>query len=295
MIAGIDLGASFIKAVVLDHRHHVINQRQAPTRDDHHTSGWMKEVAKMVFGLVEDYPEIQLVGMSAPGIPSEDNSRIQFMPGRLSGLEGHDWADYLGYPVFILNDANAAMLAESRLGVAQGYDPVILLTLGTGVGGSILINGQLFTGYKQVGGHLGHLSVNMHSQVRSITGMPGSLEDAIGEASLSRRTKGSFHSTLDLINSMEQGNEEAKAVWNESVKALAIGLAALGNIISPQLVILGGGIVAAGDILLDPLKAYLDEYEWRPGGKQFELKIATAGSYAGAIGAGIFASEKNKL
>ncbi len=292
MIAGIDLGASFIKAVVLDDHYHILTQRQTPTNDDHLTSAWMKEVGNMFSGLVQDYPEITMVGMSAPGIPSIDNSRIQFMPGRLPGLEGHDWAAYLGYPTFILNDANAAMLAESKLGVARGYDPVILLTLGTGVGGSILINGRLFTGYKQVGGHLGHLTVDMHSKVKSITGMPGSLEDAIGEASLSHRTKGLYHSTKDLITDVKLGDEPAKKIWTDSVFALAIGLAALGNIISPQLVVLGGGIVSAGDLLLDPLSEFLNEYEWRPGGKQFELKLATAGSYAGAIGAGIFASEK---
>lgn len=292
MIAGIDLGASYIKSVVLDDRYQVITQRQAPTQDDHTTSAWMQEVKNMYSGLLADYPTIRILGMSAPGIPSIDNTSIQFMPGRLPGLEGHVWGKYLGVPTYILNDANAAMVAESRLGVAQGYDPVILLTLGTGVGGSILVDGRLLTGYRQVGGHLGHLSVNMNSEVRSITGMPGSLEDAIGDASLSRRTQGLYQSTRDLIYDVSQGNEQANRYWLESVRALAISLASFGNILSPQLVVLGGGITAAGEWLLKPLMKYLDEYEWRPGGKQFELKIATAGSYAGAIGAGIFAAEK---
>jgi len=294
MIAGLDLGASFIKAVVMDEQYQIIGQHQASTKDDHKSSAWMEEVRKMVNHLLTENPSIRILGMSAPGIPSIDNRCIQFMPGRLSGLEGHDWAAYLGYPCFILNDANAAMIAESRIGVAQGYDPVILLTLGTGVGGSILINGQLHTGFKQVGGHLGHLTVNMYSKIRSITGMPGSLEDAIGEASLAQRTYGLFSSTRDLLQAAVNGNEQANTFWMESVQALAIGLATLGNILSPQLAVLGGGITAAGNLLLDPLRKYLDDYEWRPGGKQFEIKLATAGSYAGAIGAGIFAAEKNK-
>lgn len=294
MIAGIDLGASFIKAVVMDEGYRILTHRQAATKDDHQTSSWMLEVKNMLSGLVSDYPSIRILGMSAPGIPSLDNRCIDFMPGRLPGLEGNDWETYLGYPALILNDANAAMLAESRLGVAKGYDPVILLTLGTGVGGSILINGQLFTGYRQVGGHLGHLSVNMYSKFRSITGMPGSLEDAIGEASLLQRTNGSYHSTRALTEAVKNGDDQATKYWMESVYALAIGLASLGNVLSPQLVVLGGGITAAGSLLTDPLNQYLDEYEWRPGGKQFELKLATAGSYAGAIGAGIFAAEKHK-
>lgn len=294
MIAGIDLGASFIKAAVLDDQYELVYQNQSPTLDDHQTSAWMSEVKKVADQLKDAYPSIRTIGMSAPGIPSVDNKCIEFMPGRLPGLEGHVWSDYLGLPVLILNDANAAMVAESRIGSARGYDPVILLTLGTGVGGSILINGQLFTGYRQVGGHLGHLTVDMHSKVRSITGMPGSLEDAIGESSLVRRSNGRFVYTRDLTEAVKAGDESAKKLWLDSVEALAISLAVLGNVLSPQLVLLGGGITAAGSLLMDPLNTYLDEYEWRPGGKQFEIKLVTAGAYAGAIGAAIFAAEKNK-
>jgi glucokinase len=128
------------------------------------------------------------------------------MPGRLQGLEGLIWSDYLGATTSVLNDANAAMIAESRLGAARGYAHAIMLTLGTGVGGSILIRGELYTGYRQVAGHLGHISVDRHSDRVAITGMIGSLEDAIGNATVSQRTLHKYQSTKEPVADVQAGD-----------------------------------------------------------------------------------------
>lgn len=291
MIAGIDIGATNIKAVVLDRGFEVVEKFQNPTKDDGKTKSWMDEVKKMLDSMLKKYPGISSLGLSAPGIPDSGNTRINYMPGRLPGLEGLEWSQFLGKPARVLNDANASMVAESRIGAARGYEHAIMLTLGTGVGGSILIHGKLFTGHHQVGGHLGHLSVDMHSTFRSITGMPGSLEDAIGDSTVKARTGGRYVSTSELVQAAGDGNEHAQRIWLESVRALAIAIAGLANILSPQAVVLGGGITSSGRQLMDPLLRFLDEYEWRPGGKKMEIKTAELGPFAGATGAGIFAAE----
>ncbi len=291
MIAGIDIGATNIKAVVLDHGYEVVEKFQSPTKDDGKTKSWMDEVKTMFDSVIKKYPGISSLGLSAPGIPDSGNHCISYMPGRLPGLEGFVWSQFLGIPARVLNDANASMVAESRIGAARGYEHAIMLTLGTGVGGSILIHGKLYTGHQQVGGHLGHLSIDMHNAFRSITGMPGSLEDAIGDSTVNARTGGRYASTSELVKAAADGNEQAQKVWLESVKALAIAIAGLANILSPQVVVLGGGITSSGKQLMDPLLRFLDEYEWRPGGKQMEIKTALLGPFAGATGAGIFAAE----
>lgn len=291
MIAGIDIGATNIKAVVLDQGYALVDKFQGPTKDDGKTKSWMAEVKNMVDTVVKNYPDLSCMGLSAPGIPDEGNTCISFMPGRLYGLEGLVWSQYLGIPSCVLNDANASMVAESRIGAAKGYEHAIMLTLGTGVGGSILIHGKLYTGFRQVGGHLGHLSIDMHNSFRSITGMPGSLEDAIGDSTVKARTGGRYASTTELVNAVREGEEEAQKVWLESVRALAIAVAGLANVLSPQALVLGGGIASAGNLLMEPFLRFLDEYEWRPGGKKMEIKTARLGPFAGATGAGIFASE----
>ncbi|MFM9074817.1 MAG: ROK family protein, partial [Bacteroidota bacterium] len=123
---------------------------------------------------------VKAVGLSAPGIPDETNRCIAVMPGRLPGLEGFIWSDYLGIPAFVLNDAVCALVAEARLGAAKGYRNVVLLTLGTGVGGAIMIDGKPYQGAFNKAGHWGHTSVQSDG-FADVTGMPGSIEEAIGQ------------------------------------------------------------------------------------------------------------------
>ncbi|MBK7370475.1 MAG: ROK family protein [Saprospiraceae bacterium] len=293
MLIGIDLGATEIKGVVLNEERQVIRQASHPTEDAGQERRWMTNVIK-VYQELSAGSDQYTVGLSAPGIAAEHNDCILYMPGRLLGLEGLIWSDYLGATTSVLNDANAAMIAESRLGAARGYAHAIMLTLGTGVGGSILIRGELYTGYRQVAGHLGHISVDRRSDRVAITGMIGSLEDAIGNATVSQRTLHKYQSTKELVADVQAGDALAIGYWRDSIQALAVAIASYANVLSPEVVVLGGGIMQAGELLLDPLGEYLDLYEWRPGGKRTKIVTAMMGAWSGAIGAAIFAQEKRK-
>jgi glucokinase len=207
------------------------------------------------------------------------------MPGRLQGLEGLDWTRHLGTPrpVPVLNDAHAALLGEAWLGAARGFRDVILLTLGTGVGGACLADGRLLRGHISRAGHFGHICLDPDG-AQDICNLPGSLEDAIGNCTLPARSGARFATTHDLVKAHTQGDALASRVWLKSVRALACGIASLVNVLDPEAAIVGGGVARAGAALFDPLEKFLDEVEWRPGAHRVKVLPAQLGEFAGAFG-----------
>ncbi len=283
---GIDLGGTRIKGVLLNTRTgEVLEQLLTPTHDGENQP-WKAGVAQTVQALMRTTTgPVSGVGLAAPGITNADNTAIACMPGRLLGLEHFDWSAFLGMSVRVVNDAHAALLAEARFGAAMHTANALMITLGTGVGGGLLLNGQLHQGFFQMGGHLGHLTVDADSDQQSITGIPGSLEDAIGNATVARRTYGRYQSTHELLTAYGQGEPLATLVWLTSVRRLAVAITSLANTFSPERVILGGGIVEANDALFAPLQTFMDLFEWRPGGKKTTICKAHFSEWAGAIGA----------
>lgn len=290
IVIGIDLGGTRIKAVAIDRQGNILHQHYLPTNDGDPLF-WKNGVANTVQELGEKTGiSGTVVGISAPGLPNAANSAIAYMPGRLEGLENFVWTDFLQTETYILNDAIAAMMAEARFGAAKNRKNVVMLTLGTGVGGAILIEGKPYQGSFSKAGHIGHMVIDSEGD-QDVTGMPGSLEEAIGNCTISKRTNGRFDSTKELLAAYRKGNSFAGEVWLTSVKKLAMGLASITNILSPELIILGGGITEAGDDLFGPLEKYMNLYEWRTGENRTEIVKAQYGDLAGAVGAACFARE----
>ena len=290
---GVDLGGTRIKAVAMNAAGNLLHECDKPTNDGNNQT-WKNAVAETVNELRKKFPKGEIIiGISAPGLANENNSVIAFMPGRLQGLENFAWSEYLGIQTWVLNDAVAALMAEARLGAARNKKNVVMLTLGTGVGGAILINGQPYQGAFGKAGHIGHMVINDAGDP-DVTGMPGSLEDAIGNVTIRKRSGGKFTSTHDLLKAYREGNELAKDIWLTSVKKLAIGLASVTNILSPETIVLGGGICEADTDLFNPLQEYLSQYEWRAGGNKATIVKAQYGDKAGAIGAACYALEKHE-
>jgi glucokinase len=288
---GIDLGGTRIKAVAIDEEGRILHKHYEATNDGDDViwkdaiAAAVKEIQNKIVGTADS-----CIGISAPGLPNADNSAIAFMPGRLQGLENFEWSKFLNKKSFVLNDANSAMMAEARLGSAKNTKNAILLTLGTGVGGAILINGLPYQGAFNKAGHIGHMVIDSEGEP-DIIGIPGSLEDAIGNCTIEKRTEGKFSSTHEMLESLKKGDRFAKDVWLLSVKKLAIALASLTNILSPELIVIGGGITEAGKELFEPLENYMSNYEWRTGGNKTTIVKAQFGEFAGAIGAACFARE----
>lgn len=286
---GIDLGCTNIKGVLLDEQGNILHQRREETneQDDQH---WKQAVSAMIKALenIADF-KVKAIGLSAPGLANKYNTSIAFMPGRLPGLENFNWSSYTGKKIYVLNDAHAALMAEATYGSAKGMKHVVLLTLGTGVGGGILIDGKLYQGLSQMAGHLGHVTVDADNPMLDVTNMPGSIEDAIGNLNITQRSRGKYSTTFELVEAYKQGDTFATWLWLSSVRKLAITIASLINVLSPEVIILGGGISLAGDTLMKPLDDFLAEYEWRPGGKSTPLVPAHFSDLAGAVGAASFA------
>ncbi len=287
---GIDLGGTRIKAVAIDDQGQISHLLNQPTNDNDDKI-WKNTIAELVHETQNKFKhQATLIGISAPGLPNASNSAIAYMPGRLQGLENFIWSDFLNFRTYVLNDAVSAMMAEARYGAAKGRKNVVMLTLGTGVGGAILIDGKPYQGSFSKAGHIGHMVIDSDGEP-DIIGMPGSLEDAIGNCSISKRTSGKFASTHELLEACRKGDQFAEGIWLTSVKKLAIGLATLTNILSPEMIILGGGITEAGPDLFDPLEELMGHYEWRTGGNRAEIVKARFGEMAGAVGAACFARE----
>jgi glucokinase len=290
---GIDLGGTNVKGILLQENGEILHTHNIATRDDA-DGKWKKNVLEMVQYLKTKYGgEISLVGMSAPGLANAENRAIAHLPNRLLGLENFIWADYFSTNTYVLNDAHAALMAEAKYGSLKSYKNGLLLTLGTGVGGGIMINGELYQGLSQMAGHFGHLSVNSNDDNLSILGTPGSLEYTIGNYSISQRTFGRYKSTHELVAAYEAGDSFATWVWLESIRKLAVALASLVNIFSPEAIVLSGGISLAGLSLYKPLRQFFDIFEFKPQGKTTEIIQAKFGDLSGAIGAAAFALTRN--
>ncbi len=289
---GIDLGCTNIKGVLINSDGFVLAEEKQDTQeqDDQH---WKAVVKKMIGAFrVHTKHEVNAVGLSAPGLADLTNSCISFMPGRLPGLEKFDWTDWVGERVYVLNDAHAALMAETSFGAAKGIQHAVLLSLGTGIGGGILIHGELYQGVSQMAGHIGHTTINATETSHDVANMVGSIEEAFGNVSLSRRSHGKYQSTHALVDGYLKADPLASWVWLTSVQKLAVSIASTINVLSPEAVILSGGITRAKEALLEPLNAFLQLYEWRPGGKKTIIKLARFSELSGAIGAAGFAFSK---
>ena len=295
---GIDLGGTRIKGAAFELSNgDLIFEETAPTRDGEVFEGFpafVEEIRGLVSGFeARDSRTSAVIGLSSPGLADATASRIVAMPGRLEGLEGLDWPETLGRPVAVINDAHAALMGEIWQGAAAGVKDVILLTLGTGVGGAIVTGGRLLRGHFGKAGHLGHSSLDLEGKP-DICGMPGTLEDMIGNHNVSERTGGRYGSTAELVKAVRSGEEVAKEAWGRSLRALGVSVASLVNILDPELILIGGGISEAWGQIEVPLKDWMDEFEWRPGGGQVEIRRARLGPMAGAYGAAYFAMRRSE-
>ena len=208
----------------------------------------------------------------------------------------------LPYPIRLTNDANAAALGEAKFGAGKSYETVIMLTLGTGVGGGIIINGKLYEGNQGKGGELGHVVVQVDGEQCSC-GRKGCLEAYASATALIRETKKAMYGNkrslmwqispeIELVGgkvvfeAAAKGDKSANEVLNNYIKYLGEGILNYCNIFRPNVVVLSGGIANAGAALFDPLNKYIEErfygYKATP-----EVKVVPAelGYDSGKIGA----------
>lgn len=283
--AGIDLGGTNLKAVAVAADGAVL--RRATRVTGAGPDAWAEQT-RAVLRELEDAATGRpaAVGVCAPGLAAADGRSIAHLPEKLAGLVGFDWARALGRPegVVVLNDGHAALLGEAWCGAARGRRHAVMITLGTGIGGAVLSDGRLLRGASGRAGHLGHMSLDPNG-ARSIAGMPGALEVQAGDCTVALRSGGRFETTAALVAAGRAGDADAARVWEKSLRALGCAVASCINLFDPEVVVIGGGIAAAGDALFEPLRREVARAEWRLGAAGVPLVPAELGEWAGAIGA----------
>ena len=283
---GIDLGGTNIKAAAVNADGELLEHSACEVEDE--AAGALIETIRQQIAEFERHRggPASWIGVACPGQPAPDGLSMASAGGRLHSLERIVWTDLLNarQPIPVLNDAHAALLGEIWKGAGRGCRDVVLLTLGTGVGGAILTGGRLVKGHIGRAGHLGHICLNVDG-APDIIGIPGSLEDAIGNCTLFARSNGRFMKTLQLVEAHRAGDARASDIWLRSVYQLACGIASIINILDPEVLILGGGIAQAREALFEPLERFMDQVEWRPQGNRVRIIPAALGDMAGALGA----------
>ncbi|MCQ2512983.1 MAG: ROK family protein [Lachnospiraceae bacterium] len=303
---GVDIGGMSIKVGVVDENYNIIARHNVVTPDTFEKS--MKATADAVMEVIgklglsiNDFP---CVGIGTPGSVVPETGRLCFS-------NNTNWKDvpmadelkkYIPIPVFIANDANCAIIGETVAGAAKGRKHVIMLTLGTGVGGGIVINGKVFSGGNGVGAELGHM-VLIHDGYPCTCGMNGCLESYASATALMRQTREAIEvhpeSAMNAwvlengevngktaFECAKAGDETAMQVVDTYVGYLANGIGSLINIFRPEVVLIGGGVSNAGDFFLNKIRERMPEYTFAydiTGPTPIER--ATLGNDAGIIGA----------
>ena len=285
---GIDLGGTNIKLVAVTPEGSVLRKIQRPTQNLSDNLGIWVETIRQAIAHTESIQGRRAahIGLATPGVIEPDSRHVAWCPGKLNGIEGFNWTAALNRRTMVplLNDAHAALVGEHWVGAAKGFACVILLTLGTGVGGAVLDHGRLLRGAHGWAGALGLTSLDPFGG-KSFYTVPGALENWIGNQTVSQRSRGKFHDTAELVAAVRSGNLAAQKTWQRSIRALAVAIASFKMILDPEAVIIGGGISRAGSMLFQPLADELDQVEWRPGGSRLKILPARLGEWAGAIGA----------
>ncbi len=291
---GIDIGGTQIKGVLINEAGKILEKENIKTDDDK-LGSWKVNVLELFQILKKKANSAEIsVGLAAPGIANETNACITHLPNRLKGLENFIWSEYFDTLSYILNDAHAALMAESKFGVLADVKNAILITLGTGVGGGLLLDGNLYQGLFQMAGHLGHVSVNNSRNDNSILNMPGSIEYAIGNYSIEERSMGKFASTWKLLEAYNAKDEFATWMWLDMVRTLGIYISSLNNIFSPEKFALVGGITLAKEDLFVPLEKFVDLYSFKPNNQKINIVQGKFEELSGAIGAAAFSLFKTK-
>lgn len=303
---GIDLGGTFIKGGAVDEEGNILYSDKTPTEREKGGDAVVKNIAALAEKVMQkaglDTSRVVGLGMGVPGM-------IDSKTGVVTYSNNFGWKQFpiaeklkaqTGLQVQIANDANVAALGEVKFGAAKEYSSAVMLTLGTGVGGGIVVDGKLLEGNGSAGAELGH-SVIVAGGEPCSCGRKGCLEAYASATALIRDTKRAMQAHKDS-KMWEIGSEDevtgktafdykdadvyAKEVVENYIAYLAQGITDYANIFRPEVILLGGGVCAQGDELIKPLQALLnrDLFAGRLG-PQVELRIAKLGNSAGILGA----------
>jgi glucokinase len=309
MLIGIDLGGTNVRAAVVTRKGEVVEKAQRPTDAE----GGPTKVVDNIVAVVKEAMERAGVGngaiiagaVGAPG-PMNWQTGVVYSPPNLPGWKDVPLAEMvtsrLGFTVYVDNDANAACYGEFWSGAARDVDSCVMLTLGTGVGGGIVVEGRLLRGIDGTAAEIGHMCVarggrlcncGAHGcleQYASVSGLVRTAADGIKDGRqtvLTERAGGDLENLTGkmISDAAQEGDAFAQWVIEETGRWLGVGIGSLINLLNPEMVILYGGMTAAGDMLFTPVRDMALAQAFEVPGKRAQIVTASLGDDAGVIGA----------
>jgi glucokinase len=292
-VIGVDVGGTNIRAAVVAPDGEILAGDEHPTSATS-TDALLAELDAVIEALRAGH-EVAALGFGIPARIDQRSGRalaavnlpLQNVDFRARMAERH------GIPVAIDNDANAAAVAEWRVGAARGADHVVMLTLGTGVGGGLILDGKPYRGATGGGAELGHVVIEYDGPPCPCGGR-GHLESfASGRAAdaVARELYGPASDAHELVRRGRAGESEAVAALTEIGRRLGAGIASFVNTFEPELVVVGGGFGAAGELLLTPAREVMAREALVPARDTVPIVEAELGEHAGLVGAGLIAYE----
>lgn len=308
---GIDLGGTNIAAGLVDENLNIILKDKVPTGASRGTSSVMDDMATLCESLVSraqiSFDDIEYAGIAAPGSVDPVNGVVRYSNN--IKMSNYPIVDELKKRIpiakaYLENDANAAALGEAKAGAGKGYSDLVMITLGTGVGGGIVIGGKLYSGFNYCGAELGHTVIEFGGRPCTC-GRLGCFEAYSSATGLINITKEKMIENVDSLmwelvddnlnnvngrtafDAAKKGDETALVVVDMYIKYLACGLTNIVNIFQPQVLCIGGGVCGEGDYLLNPLIKTIRRCEYGAATQTnfSQIKIAELGNNAGIIGA----------
>ena len=305
---GIDLGGTNIKAGVVNENYEIISKATTKTMLPRPAEEICDDMAKVSLKAMEQaglkLENIESIGIGTPGTANSETGIIEYSNnlGFLNLPVVELMQKHINKPFYVENDANAAAYGEFIAGAAKGANDAVCITLGTGVGGGIIINGKIYSGFNFAGAEIGHTVIDPNGP-ECTCGRKGCFEVFSSATGLVRMTKDAMLedkasvmwqmneedgkvSARTAFNAMRAGDRAGKAVVDKYIRYLACGITNTINIFQPDILCIGGGVCNEGDPLLLPLKELVaKEIYTKNSAKNTEIVIAKLGNDAGIIGA----------
>ena len=305
---GIDLGGTNIKVGIVDENYNIVSRSSVKTNLPRPAEGIVDGICEAVNIALENakltLDDIEAVGIGTPGAANRSTGVVLYSNnlGFKNTPLGKMLAERLSKDIFVENDANAAAFGEYLAGAGKGYDNVLVITLGTGVGGGVIIDGKIYTGFNFCGAELGHTVIEYNGRpctcgrkgcfeaYSSATGLINATKKAMEENKNSKLWE--IAGSLDNVDGktafdgMRADDETAKNVVKEYIEYLGCGLVNMVNIFQPEVLLIGGGVCKEGENLTRPLKEIIerDSYCIDPNNST-KLDVCKLGNDAGIIGA----------
>ena len=297
---GLDLGATNLKWAVVEHADgswSTLAHGQVPTRvvpdPEAVPATVVAQLAEVAAAAIDAWGPVASVGIGVPGLYDPATGRTRFLVNVPAPWAGHPVAgpvaDAVGVPAFLINDARAFGLAELRLGAGRGASSMVGLTLGTGVGGVFAIDGRVHQGHDGTAGEIGHHTIDPDGPWCGC-GNRGCLESFARADQIA--TACGTATAEEAVLAAQAGDERARAGLADIGRYLGIGIANMITVISPDRIVLGGGVAAAGELLFGPIRAEIARRVKTTSIDEVVLVSAELGTLAGAIGAAIHGAER---